>query len=110
MDDNNNLENNIELEENTDEEETEGIAMELLHELNESNKRIARILKTTVLSFAISVVLVVSAFLGVFLYFVHNFEFESYTQDGEGYNNINTGEQGDVINGAEIPENQEKER
>jgi len=99
MDDDNNLEDSVNLEENVTEEEPEGIAMELLHDLNENNKKIIEILKTTIRSFAISIVLIISIFLGVFLYFIHNFEFESYTQDGKGYNNINTGKQGDVING-----------
>lgn len=29
----------------------------------------------------------------------------TYKQDGEGYNNINTGTQGDVTNGADVQEN-----
>lgn len=32
---------------------------------------------------------------------------EDYWQDGDGYNNINTGDQGDVINGATIPSTNE---
>lgn len=110
MSDNENLEKNNDLEENIIEKEPEGITMELLHELNENNKRIAGMLKTAIWSFAISTVLIIAIFLGVFSYFVHNFEFESYSQDGNGYNNINTGTQGDVINGTEIPESQEEER
>lgn len=109
MGDNTDLENDIVLED-IPKEETEGIALELLREVKEDNKRIASILKTTIRSFAISVILIIAIFLGVFLYFVHNFEIESYSQDGNGYNNINTGTQGDVINGAEISESQEEER
>lgn len=103
MVDNEELKKNIDLEEIAEEEEVEGIAMELLHELQENNKRLVSTLKTTIISFAISVAVIVLMFLGVFLYCVHNLEFESYSQDGNGYNNINTGTQGDVINGAEIP-------
>jgi len=33
----------------------------------------------------------------------------TYKQDGEGYNNINTGTQGDVSNGADVQEDDEKE-
>ena len=32
-------------------------------------------------------------------------EVQDYWQDGEGYNNINTGSQGDVVNGAEADDN-----
>lgn len=47
--------------------------------------------------------------IGGFVWYLNQYDFTSYSQDGEGYNNINTGEQGDVINGAEIPkESQEK--
>lgn len=110
MGDNVDLKEDIDLEEVVKEEEPEGIAMELLHEFKERNRRDFELLKFTIKSFAISVVLIVAMFLGIFLYVASNFEFESYSQDGNGYNNINTGTQGDVINGAEIPEGQEEER
>ena len=109
MSDNTDLKEDVELD-NLIEEEPESIAMDLLREIQENNKRLSNILKTTIRSFAISVVLIISMFLCIFLYFVHNFEIESYSQDGNGYNNINTGTQGDVINGTEIPESQEEER
>lgn len=32
---------------------------------------------------------------------------QDYWQDGNGYNNINTGTQGDVVNGAEIGDNKD---
>lgn len=53
------------------------------------------------------------ALVGTFIYcqwsfknFLEQYEFsyEEYSQDGQGYNNINTGEQGDVINGAVVPD------
>lgn len=34
---------------------------------------------------------------------------ETYQQDGNGYNNINTGSQGDVTNGTEVFENDQDE-
>lgn len=44
--------------------------------------------------------------VGGFLVYLNQYEFVSeeitYTQDGEGYNNINTGTQGDVVNGADL--------
>ncbi len=45
------------------------------------------------------------ATIGGFLWFLNQYNFESYTQDGAGYNNINTGTQGDVNNGTKIPSN-----
>jgi len=50
-----------------------------------------------------------AATIGGFIWYLNLYDFESYSQDGSGYNNINTGEQGDVINGAEIPPEKEKE-
>lgn len=43
---------------------------------------------------------------------VYESQFETYTysQDGEGLNNINTGEQGDVLYGPEAKNQKEKER
>lgn len=45
--------------------------------------------------------------LGLFVRYESQFETISYEQDGEGINNVNYGEQGDLNNGAES-ENQEK--
>ena len=67
--------------------------------------------------------LVVALILAIILIFASNmiwlhawcqYDYESeevattYQQDGEGYNNINTGEQGDVNNGADIHEGYEE--
>ena len=52
----------------------------------------------------LSVIVIVSGFL----VYLNQYEFVSeeiiteYVQDGEGYNNINTGTQGDVVNGADL--------
>lgn len=92
--------------------EPEGIAMELLHDLkehnermDEHNKRLISVMKWVSVSFAVSVVAIVAAFL-VYLW---QYDFQSYSQDG-GYNNINTGTQGDVNNGAEIPDEETEGR
>ena len=45
-----------------------------------------------------------------FVLFLNQYEFESYSQDGSGYNNIYTGGQGDVINGAEVPSTEKEKR
>lgn len=51
-----------------------------------------------------------SATIAGFVLFLSQYEFESYSQDGSGYNNIYTGGQGNVINGAEVPGNEEEKR
>lgn len=97
--------------------EPEGIAMELLRDFKEHsrrmddhNQRLVGIIKSTIISFSAAVVLIVLIFFGGILLFLNQYEFENYSQDGGGYNNINTGEQGDLYNGTEIPENEEEER
>lgn len=95
------------------EEETEGIAMELLREFKENNKRmdmynkrLIGTIKALSISFAVAVVAIIVA---VFIY-LFQYDFQSYSQDGNGYNNINTGEQGDVNNGTTIPNKEEEGR
>lgn len=102
----------LEVEPEKEDIEPEGIAMELLRDLkdhnermDEHNKRLISVMKLVSVSFAISVVAIVASFL-VYLW---QYDFQSYSQDG-GYNNINTGTQGDVNNGAEIPDEEEKGR
>lgn len=94
-------------------EEGESVAMELLRELKEHNKRMDEhnerligTVKTLSISFALAVIAVVAAFL----LYMNQYDFESYSQDGNGYNNINTGEQGDVYNGTAIPSAEEEGR
>lgn len=84
------------------EETKEKFAIELLAEIKQQSKR-------WMIAFFIVLGLWATTIFG-FVGFLSQYNFESYTQDGSGYNNINTGEQGDVINGAEIPENEQKER
>lgn len=48
------------------------------------------------------------ASFGLFVWYESQFETISYEQDGDGVNNVNLGEQGDVINGTES-ENQTQE-
>lgn len=93
-----------EIEEISEESKNEevGLATEILRELHVQNKRMAGIIY-----FLLAMILLI---VGGFIWYLNQYEFESYVQDGSGYNNINTGEQGDVINGAEIPYSEEKER
>lgn len=80
----------------------DGIALELLKELKEQNDRMNKIAKGLI----IAIVLIV----GGFLLFMFQYDFGSYTQDGDGYNNINTGTQGDVNNGADLKTTETQER
>lgn len=89
--------------------EERSIAMEILHEfkkhderMDEHNKRLIGELK--VMAFAIV------AIVAAFLIYLYQYDFQNYSQDGSGYNNINTGTQGDVNNGAEIPSSEEEGR
>lgn len=111
MADNMDLEKCIALEETI--EEPESIAMELLHEFKEHNKRmddhnkrLIGAIKTVSISFALAVAAIVSAFL----LYMYQYDFQNYSQDGS-YNNINNGTQGDVNNGeADVDAAQEEGR
>lgn len=80
-------------------------AYDLLTEFKALNKRqFIAIVMLILLWFATIV-----TFVGVSMWFFNNYEMTSYdyeySQDGEGFNNLNTGSQGDVTYGAEA-ENQ----
>lgn len=107
----------LDIEPEKEDIEPEGIAMELLHDLkehnermDEHNKRLISALKISAISFGATVIIVVGMFFFGILFFLNQYEFENYSQDGGGYNNINTGEQGDLYNGAEVSEDEKEER
>ena len=53
---------------------------------------------------ALVIILALTVFM--FIKAINQYEYSDYTQDGNGQNNINTGTQGDVTNGATtIPSN-----
>ena len=53
-----------------------------------------------------TLVLLFALTLFMFMKVINQYEYSAYTQDGNGQNNINTGTQGDVTNGATtIPSN-----
>lgn len=60
--------------------------------------------KTTIIKMLIGVVLtlviILALTLFMFMKILENYDYVSYAQDGHGQNNINTGTQGDVTNGA----------
>lgn len=66
-----------------------------------------RQIKRMWIALIVSVAMLFASNIG-WLIFESQFETISYEQDGEGINNVNLGEQGDLINGAES-ENQTEE-
>lgn len=81
--------------------EEHSLASEMLNEIKLQSKRWMIAFFTVLILWALTIL-----GFGVFL---SQYEVEDYVQDGEGYNNINTGTQGDVINGAEVPKNVQEE-
>lgn len=64
-----------------------------------------RLIKRLTIALIVSIVLMFTS-NAIWLYAWCQYDYSSedytYTQDGEGYNNINTGTQGDVNNGADV--------
>lgn len=62
--------------------------------------------KTNIIKWLILIICFLILVLGVsvwlFVSFIGSYDFYGYTQDGEGVNNVNTGEQGDIINESTI--------
>lgn len=71
-----------------------------MYEHEEEVYRMERNCKRMFITIIILIVLLFSSNAGWLIY-EGMFDTISYSQDGEGINNINTGKQGDVIDGAE---------
>lgn len=80
--------------------EEKTIAMELLIELKTQTKRWMIAFFVVIAFWFISV--------AGFVWYLSQYEYEIYNQDG-GYNNINSGRQGDVNNGAPIASDSSEE-
>lgn len=76
-----------------DENVNDSLAFEIFKELKAQSKRWCIAFFT--------ILLLWFATVGAFVWYFYQYDYVSYTQSGGGYNNINTGEQGDVVNGAE---------
>lgn len=80
---------------------------------------LARMERTTTRLFKVIIALIIALCLSnaLWLYAWTRYDYEdttdtktvTYSQDGEGYNNINAGIQGDVTNGADIQTNKDNE-
>lgn len=95
-------ENKVENVKPKEDKQSGNLAMELLAELKRQSKR-------WMIAFFV-VLSLWAATIGGFVWFLNQYEFESYTQDGSGYNNINTGTQGDVLNGTDLQSGEKEER
>lgn len=62
--------------------------------------RMERIIKRQWIALIVAICMLFGSF-GLFVWYESQFETISYEQDGEGINNVNYGEQGDLNNGAE---------
>lgn len=71
---------------------------------------LARMERTTTRLFKVIVALIIALvlsnalWLGAWMQYDYTSNDVTYAQDGEGYNNINAGIQGDVTNGADLQE------
>lgn len=71
-----------------------------------SMARSERHIKRLVIALIIAVVMIAVTNIA-WLYYESQFDTVEYSQDGAGINNINTGEQGNILNGTEV-ESEEK--
>lgn len=75
-----------------EEQEVESLAMALLRGYKKQFYVTVAVLST--------IILILSGYIIYDLYIDNQYETIEYVQDGQGYNNINTGTQGDVLNGT----------
>lgn len=68
--------------------------------------RSERHIKRLVIALIVAVVMIAVTNIA-WLYYESQFDTMEYSQDGAGINNINTGEQGNILNGTEV-EGEEK--
>ena len=64
----------------------------------ESRKATVKIMGAIILFLIVAIVCVVCMFMN----FISNYDYKNYDQNGEGINNINSGQQGDIVNESDI--------
>ena len=74
-----------------------------------SMDRMERIVKRQWIALIVTLCMLFGSFAG-FIWYESQFETISYEQDGEGINNVNLGEQGDLNNGTKSQVQEEKEK
>ena len=85
---------------------TNDMAVMPIAQHEKDQQRLMSIIKKQFIAIIVLICLLFGSF-GLFVWYESQFETLSYEQDGEGINNVNYGEQGDLNNGAES-ENQKK--
>ena len=85
---------------------TNDMAVMPIAQHEKDQQRLMSIIKKQFVAIIVLICLLFGSF-GLFVWYETQFETISYEQDGEGINNVNIGEQGDLNNGAES-KNQEK--
>ena len=85
---------------------TNDMAVMPIAQHEKDQQRLMSIIKKQFVAIIVLICLLFGSF-GLFVWYESQFETMTYEQDGEGINNVNYGEQGDLNNGAES-ENQEK--
>ena len=84
---------------------TNDIAVMPIAQHEKDQNRLMGIIKKQFIAIIVLICLLFGSF-ALFVWYESQFETMTYEQDGEGINNVNYGEQGDLNNGAES-ENQE---
>ena len=64
----------------------------------ESRKTAIKIMGAIILFLIVAIVCIVCMFTN----FISNYDYKNYDQNGEGINNINSGQQGDIVNESDI--------
>lgn len=85
---------------------TNDMAVMPIAQHEKDQQRLMSIIKKQFIAIIVLICLLFGSF-GLFVWYESQFETISYEQDGEGINNVNYGEQGDLNNGTES-ENQEE--
>lgn len=85
---------------------TEEMAVMPIAQHEKDQQRLMSIIKKQFVAIIVLICLLFGSF-GLFVWYESQFETMTYEQDGEGINNVNYGEQGDLNNGTES-ENQEE--
>ena len=79
---------------------TNDMAVMPIAQHEKDQQRLMSIIKKQFIAIIVLICLLFGSF-GLFVWYESQFETISYEQDGEGINNVNYGEQGDLNNGAE---------
>lgn len=88
--------------------QTDDVAVMPIAQHEKDQQRLMSIIKKQFIAIIVLICLLFGSF-GLFVWYESQFETFTCEQDGEGINNVNYGEQGDLNNGAES-ENQAQEK